>query len=71
MTRLGISKGTVHPVFGSMADVYKQFVHHGILEKGKVRTDESDSIMYAWGPRAKIEYPENSIVGFMGEVKMF
>ncbi|KAI9021213.1 MAGE family-domain-containing protein [Hyaloraphidium curvatum] len=39
-----------------------KFVKQGYLDKRKTSTQEGDEISYVWGPRAKVEFPDNNIV---------
>jgi len=46
------------------------FVKQGYLDKQKISTDQSqnlekDPLEYRWGPRAKIEMPENNLIKFI------
>ncbi|CAG8481715.1 236_t:CDS:2 [Ambispora gerdemannii] len=58
-----------HETFGELDKTLMTFVKQGYLDKQKSglvdQVSEKEHFEYRWGPRAKVEFPENSIVQFI------
>lgn len=69
LRRLGLRKGNINPIFGSIEDVLADFTKRAYLDRIRVQTADADTFEYKWGPRAKIELPEENLIQFMAEVR--
>ncbi|KAJ3093165.1 hypothetical protein HK102_006081 [Quaeritorhiza haematococci] len=57
-----------HPHFPDLDHELAVFVKNGYLDKAKIQGTENDYYEYKWGPRAKVEFPEENVVAFMLEM---
>ncbi|KAJ3043055.1 hypothetical protein HDV00_005963 [Rhizophlyctis rosea] len=75
LRRLRINKDYAHPIFGQRDALLTSLCKQGYLEKIKHATNEinmndmdSEGCEYVWGPRAKVEFTEESVVGFVSDM---
>ncbi|KAI9333779.1 MAGE family-domain-containing protein [Zopfochytrium polystomum] len=69
LRRLGVKPGqTEHPEFGDVDAVLASFTKHGYLDSRKTVTDEAANYEYVWGPRAKVEFKPENVMGFIMEI---
>ncbi|CAG8531069.1 1000_t:CDS:2 [Ambispora leptoticha] len=58
-----------HECFGELDKTLMTFVKQGYLDRQKSglvdQVSEKEHFEYRWGPRAKVEFPENSIIQFI------
>ncbi|KAJ3286956.1 hypothetical protein HK104_008805 [Borealophlyctis nickersoniae] len=72
LRRLHLRKDHPHPVFGSVDQALALFCKQGYLIKSKSTEGEHGGDREVWeyvaGPRAKVEFPDENVVGFIMEM---
>ncbi|KAJ3035591.1 hypothetical protein HK097_004171, partial [Rhizophlyctis rosea] len=75
LRRLRITRDAPHPIFGTRDALLGTLVKQGYVEKIKkpnsevnVNDVDSEGCEYVWGPRAKVEFTEDGVVGFVTEM---
>ncbi|KAI9017753.1 MAGE family-domain-containing protein [Gaertneriomyces semiglobifer] len=64
LRQLGIERGQ-HQVFGSMDQVFADFIAQSYLNRHRQTDSEGDVYEYTIGPRSKVELPEKNLIEFM------
>ncbi|KAI8812478.1 MAGE family-domain-containing protein [Cladochytrium replicatum] len=71
-SKMGINRTTGIPKSQvqdhTIVDALQGYVKDGYLDRIKVSTSERDVHEYRWGPRAKIEFPQENVSGFIVDV---
>lgn len=68
---MGMEEGIEANGLPEMGKLLKKLENEGYLETSKENTADGPEVSYKWGPRAKVEYPEEAMLGIITSVGFF